>query len=150
MILDSLKNAYAYISLNPLFKQAFDFISKNDLSSFEPGKVVLDGDRLYISVMEIEGKTPEAAKMEAHKKYIDIQIVLKGEETMGWTAIEHCKNEIDPYNTDKDIVFYTDKPTTNISVNPGEFIIFFPEDGHAPAIGKGHIKKAVVKVLVKT
>jgi len=148
MVLDSLKNANSYISLNPLFIQAFDFIGKNDLSKFEPGKIVLDGDRLYISVMEIEGKTPEAAKLETHNKYIDIQVVIIGEETMGWAALEHCKNEIEPYNPEKDIIYYNDKPTTNITVNPGEFVIFFPEDGHAPAIGKGFIKKAVVKVLV--
>ena len=67
---------------------------------------------------------------------------------MGWTSIEHCTNEIDSYNPEKDIIFYADKPTTYITVNPGEFVIFFPEDGHAPAIGNGPIKKAVVKVLV--
>jgi biofilm protein TabA len=148
MILDSLKNITASESLNPRFKQAFEYIKNNDLSKMEPGKVILDGDYLFISIMEIEGKLPEVAKMEAHKKYIDIQVVLVGQETMGWTAIENCIHEIDPYNADKDIIFYTDKPTTYLTVNPGEFAIFFPEDGHAPAIGSGLIKKAVVKVLV--
>lgn len=148
MVLDSLDNAQNYYSLHPLFRQAFEYINQHDLSVVAPGKLVLDGDRLYISLMEIEGKTPEAAKLETHRKYIDIQVVLKGHETMGWAAIEHCKNETDSYNPDKDITFFTDKPSTNIAVNPGEFVIFFPEDGHAPAIGKGLIKKAVVKVLV--
>jgi len=109
---------------------------------------MLDGDHLFISLVELDGKKPEAAKMEAHKKYIDIQIVLSGQETMGWTAIENCKNEINPYNAENDIVFYTDKPTTYVTVNPGEFAIFFPEDGHAPAISDGRIKKAIVKVLI--
>jgi len=148
MILDSLKNANASISLNPRFKQAFEFIQKNDLAKMDPGKVILDGDNLFISIMEIDGKLPEVAKMEAHKKYIDIQVVLSGQETMGWTAIENCTNEIEPYQAEKDIIFYTDKPTTYFTVNPGEFAIFFPEDGHAPAIGNGPIKKAVIKVLV--
>lgn len=148
MILDSLKNAAASALLNPRFKQAFDYIENNNLSKMEPGKIVLDGDNLYISIMEMEGKKPDVAKMEAHIKYIDIQVVLVGQETMGWTAIEHCINEIEPYNSEKDIVFYTDEPTTYVTVNPGEFAIFFPEDGHAPAISDGLIKKAVVKVLV--
>jgi YhcH/YjgK/YiaL family protein len=148
MILDSLKNASASEKLHPLFKQAFDYILANDLSKIEPGKIILDGDKLYISVMEIDGKTPEIAKMEAHKKYIDIQVVLAGQESMGWTAIEHCTHEMDAYNPEKDIIFYTNKPTTYITVNPGQFAVFYPEDGHAPAIGKGKIKKAVVKVLV--
>ena len=148
MILDSLKNAASTLALNPLFKQAFEFIQKNDLSKMELGKTILDGDKLFISVMEIDGKLPEAAKMESHVKYIDIQVVLSGVETMGWTAIEHCTNEIDPYNVEKDLQFFTDKPSTYITVHPGEFAIFFPEDGHAPGIGNGPIKKAVVKVLV--
>jgi len=148
MILDSLKNATASVSLNPRFKQAFDFILNNDLSKMEPGKIVLDGDNLFISLVEITGKKPEDAKMEAHRKYIDIQIVLAGQETMGWTAIDSCTSETDPYSAENDIIFYTDKPTTYLTVNPGQFVIFFPEDGHAPAIGNGPIKKAIVKVLI--
>ena len=148
MILDSLKNAASTLALNPLFKQAFEFIQKNDLSKMELGKTILDGDKLFISVMEIDGKLPEAAKMESHVKYIDIQVVISGVETMGWTAIEHCTEAIEPYNAEKDLQFFADKPSTLITVHPGEFAIFFPEDGHAPGIGNGLIKKAVVKVLV--
>lgn len=147
MILDSLKNAASTLALNPLFKQAFEFIQNNDLSKMEPGKTIIDGDKLFISVMEIEGKTPEAAKMESHVKYIDIQVVISGVETMGWTAIEHCTDAIEPYNAEKDLQFFTNQPSTYLTVNPGEFAIFFPEDGHAPGIGNGPIKKAVVKVL---
>jgi YhcH/YjgK/YiaL family protein len=148
MVLDSLKNSGKYFSLNPYFKKAFEYIAANDLSKSEPGKIILDGDNLYISVMEIEGKKPENAKMEAHKKYIDIQVVLEGVETMGWLSIDNCKEELESYNEQKDIIFYKDKPTANVVVNPGEFTIFFPEDGHAPAIGEGHIKKAVIKILI--
>lgn len=148
MILDSLKSFSTYSSLNPLFQKAFEYLSNNDLSLAEPGKIVVDGEKLFINVQDIQGKTPEAAKMEGHKKYIDIQIVLKGNERMGWTAIENCKDEIEPYNSDKDIVFYKDKATSYIDVKPGEFVIFFPGDGHAPAIGNGPIKKAIIKVLI--
>ena len=148
MILDSLRNATAAVSLNPRFKQAFDFIMNNDLSKMEPGKIVLDGDNLFISLVEVAGKKPEEAKMEAHRKYIDIQVVLAGKDTMGWSAIDSCTSETDTYSAEKDIIFYTDKPTTYLTVYPGQFAIFFPEDGHAPAIGDGLIKKAIVKVLI--
>ena len=148
MILDSLNNAASTLALSPLFKQAFEFIQKNDLSKMELGKTMIDGDKLFISIMEIDGKTLEAAKIESHVKYIDIQVVISGIETMGWAAIEHCTDAIEPYNTEKDLQFFADKPSTYFTVNPGEFAIFFPEDGHAPGIGNGPIKKAVVKVLV--
>jgi uncharacterized protein, YhcH/YjgK/YiaL family len=148
MILDSLKNASAYYSLNPRFQKAFEYIMANDLTKAEPGKIVLDGDNLYISIAEIEGKKSEVAKLEAHKKYIDIQVVLCGQEKIGWTALENCTDETGPYNAEKDIVFYSNQPTTYITYNPGDFTIFFAEDGHAPAIGEGPIKKAIVKVLI--
>jgi len=150
MILDSLKNAPVYLHLNSLFNQAFDFIEKNDPTNMEPGKYVLDGDFLTITIAEINGKKQDSAKLEAHNKYIDIQIVLRGQETMGWAALERCPNEMAPYNPEKDITFYLDKPTTYLTVNPGEFVVFFPEDAHAPAIGNGPIKKAIVKVLVQS
>lgn len=147
MIHDSLKNAATAYSLNPRLKTAFEYIKNNDLSKMAPGKITLDGENLFISIMEIDGKKKEDAKTEAHKKYIDIQVVLLGQETMGWIAIENCKNKIDAYNPDKDIIFFKDRPTSYVTVNPGEFSIFFPEDAHAPAIGKGPIKKIIVKVL---
>jgi len=150
MILDSLKNAPIYLHLNSLFNQAFDFIEKNDPTNMKPGKYILDGDYLTITIAEIDGKKQESAKLEAHKKYIDIQLVLRGQETMGWAALEKCTHEMDPYNPEKDITFYLDKPTTYLTVNPGEFVVFFPEDAHAPAIGNGPIKKAIVKVLVQS
>ena len=148
MILDSLKNSATVLALNPLFKQAFEFIQKNDLSKMELGKTLIDGEKLFVSVMENDGKMLEAAKMESHVNYIDIQVVISGVETMGWTAIEHCTEVLEPYNAEKDLQFFTTKPSALITVNPGEFAIFFPQDGHAPGIGNGPIKKAVFKVLV--
>ncbi len=148
MILDSLKNSSLYESMHPLFKRAFDYLKSHDLDSLEPGKIVLDGDKLYISISEYQGKTPEAARLETHEKYIDIQVIISGTETMGWRAANDCKHAIAPYDTVKDISFYSDSPVSFVDVHPGEFTVFFPGDGHAPCIGKGHIKKAVIKVLL--
>lgn len=148
MILGSLKNTAAVENLHPRFKQAFDYIKANDLTKAAPGKIELDGNNLFISVAEITGKSKEAAKMETHNKYIDIQIPVVGIETMGWLAGDNCQNSAEGYNADKDITFFSEQPSTYIQVRPGEFAIFFPEDGHAPAIGEGFIKKLIVKVLV--
>lgn len=148
MVLGSIKNASTYLSLHSRFKHAFEFIQNNDLTNMEPGKFVLDGENLYLSLVETQGKKPENAQIETHKRYIDIQVVLEGQETMGWAAIDRDSQEIDPYNAENDITFYKNKPTTFITLHPGEFAIFFPEDGHAPLIGNGPIKKAIVKVLI--
>jgi YhcH/YjgK/YiaL family protein len=94
------------------------------------------------------GKSKDAAKMETHNKYIDIQMPLTTTETMGWKATKELKKITQPYNEEKDITFFADTPTTYIQVQPGEFAIFFPEDGHAPGIAEGNFKKVIVKVRI--
>jgi len=148
MIVDSLTNSASIEQMHPLFKKAFDFLRTTDFSTINPGKIQLDGERLFASIVETEGKTKEKAKLETHNTYIDIQMPIEGIETMGWLAGKNCVNEVESYNAEKDITFFTDKPSTYIQVQPYEFAVFFPEDGHAPAIAEGVIKKIIVKVLL--
>ena len=148
MIQDLLQNAKRYESLNPRFKQAFDFLVKEDLANLPLGKMELDGKNLYVIVQDAEGKTVDSARMETHDQYIDIQVPVSGAELMGWIARKNLKQETDAYNPEKDITFYADKTTNLIKVQPSEFVIFFPEDGHQPGIGEGKWKKIVVKVLI--
>ncbi len=148
MILDSLENAGLYKNVHPRIKQAFDFLLSKDLQSLPTGKIELDGKNLFVNVVEIAGKTPAEARMETHNNYIDIQIPLNVTETMGWIAGKELKTVTEAYNADKDVSFFADKATNFLAVNPLEFAIFFPTDGHQPGIFEGTIKKIIVKVLV--
>jgi YhcH/YjgK/YiaL family protein len=150
MILGSLKNTETTEKLHPLFKKAFDYLKAVDMAALpaDGTKIELDGNRLFLFVSEYQGKKQEDAKAEAHQRYIDIQVPIKGVELMGWKGLSEC-NEIQmPYNPEKDLIFYGDAVSSYVQVSPGEFAVFFPEDVHAPGIGFGTIKKAVVKVLV--
>ena len=146
MILDLVENSGRYESLNPRFKQAFDFLKTTDLATLPLGKIELDGNKLYVNVQEIEGKTSEVSRMETHNQYIDIQVPVSGTETMGWIARKKLKQVSEAYNAEKDITFYADKTTNLIRVQPSEFIVFFPEDGHQPGIAEGKLKKIIVKI----
>jgi biofilm protein TabA len=148
MILDSLANSGLYESIHPRFKQAFDFLRSNDLVALPLGKIELDGKNLFINVVDAAGKTVDTAKMETHNKYIDIQIPVTGIETMGWLAGSELKEVTDPYNADKDVSFFADKASNFIAVQPFQFAIFFPTDGHQPQLFDGIEKKLIVKVLV--
>lgn len=148
MILDSLQNSKMYEGLHPKFKQAFDYIKTTDFSKQEIGKVELDGNKLVVIFAEGMGKTMDEAKMETHKQYIDIQVPYTSVETMGYIPTVDLKNPTVAYNSEKDIAFFSDKATAFISVHPGQFAIFFPEDGHQPAIGDGPFRKIIVKVKV--
>lgn len=148
MIHDSLKNSASIEKLHPLFKQAFDYLNNTDFSTMEDGKYELEGDRLYVSIASIKGKEKELAAIETHKKYIDIQAPILGVEKIGWKAGSDLQEESVPYNEEKDIAFYIDRPTSYTKIYPGEFVIYFPEDGHAPGIGEGLIRKIVVKIAI--
>lgn len=148
MIHDSLKNSSSIEKLHPKFKQAFDYIKNTDFSTLEDGKIELDGDKLYISIASIKGKDKKEALIETHNNYIDIQLPLLGVEKIGWKAGCNLQEVAQPYNPEKDITFFVDRPTAYTKIYPGEFVVYFPEDGHAPGIGEGLIRKIVVKVAL--
>lgn len=146
MVIDTLENLDKYVSLNPLFKDVLDFIKSNDLNSLEIGKHEIKGSDLFVNVQVAKGKTKEVAVLETHKKMIDIQIPLSAEETYGYTPL--CDLPDAEYNNEKDITKYEGMADTYVTCKPGEFAIFFPQDGHAPCIaGVSEIKKAIFKVL---
>jgi YhcH/YjgK/YiaL family protein len=148
MILDTLQNSGLYESIHPRFKQAFDFLHNTDLGALPLGKIELEGKNLFVNVVEITGKTAEVAILETHNRYIDIQVPVSAPETMGWIAVANLKLATEAYNAEKDVAFFADKATNFIFVQPSEFAIFFPEDGHQPGIADGVVKKLIVKVMV--
>lgn len=149
MILDSLNNTAKVERLHPLFKKAFDYIKETDFSKVEDGKYELDGSRLFVSVVSLTGKDKNDAAIETHKKYIDIQLPLLGVEKIGWKPGCELQEESIPYDEAKDIAFYVDRPTAYTKIYPGQFAVYFPEDGHAPGIGEGNIRKVIIKVQVE-
>ncbi len=148
MILDSLNNTAKIERLHPFFKRAFDYIKNTDFSKMEDGKYELDGERLFVNIASMTGKNEKEAAIETHRRYIDIQLPLHGVETIGWKPGCELQKESIPYDEGKDIAFYIDRPTAYTRIYPGQFAIFFPEDGHAPGIGEGNIRKVIVKVSV--
>ncbi len=150
MIIDTLSNAAKYYSAHPLFKQAFEYIATIDLANEEDGKTEIDGDNLKVIFSNADGKTTEASvsKFECHDKHIDIQVCINGTETIGWKPREKCEVKNGDYNPDKDVQLYTAQPDMYFQLTNNQFVIFFPEDVHAPMIGEGKIKKLVIKVKI--
>jgi biofilm protein TabA len=148
MILSSLAQSARYASLNPLFQRAFNYIRDTDLYALAPGRYNVAGDDLIAIVEHVSGRSKEMARLEAHKRYIDIQLVLEGEEQMGWKPLADCYNPVGEHSTDRDILFFLDAPASWVAVPPDHFCIFFPEDAHAPLVGSGPIRKVIFKIAV--
>lgn len=147
MILDKLDNAMRYGGLHFRFRQAFDWLRKQNLAALPLGRNEIDGGALYASVMRENGRGQAAARHESHRRYIDIQYLVEGSDLMGWAHQDGNLKSLG-YDSAKDLEFYADPPRLWVPVPTGHFVIFFPEDAHAPLAGTGPMLKVVVKVEV--
>lgn len=134
--------------MHPLFADVVDFFNSHDLESLEIGRIELKGMDLLINIAQTKSKAKEEAKLEAHKEFIDIQIPLSGTEVIGYTPLKDCIPSDAVYDVEKDIIFFEGLAETYLTLKPGMFAIFFPQDGHAPAITSEGVKKIVVKIKV--
>ena len=149
MILDKIENAERYKGINELLYEGLKFLAENDFKETEIGKFYLKDDMLYAMVNEYETKAENECKLESHKKYIDIQFIVKGRENIGYTIYKGQEPTV-PYNSEKDVTFY-EEDVNILTLKEGMFAVFFPDDLHQPGIevgGKAIVKKVVVKVRV--
>lgn len=148
MIFASLSESGRYLALHPLFARVFKFIGAADFAALAPGRHSIVGDDLFAIVEQATGRRREAAQLECHRRYIDIQLVLSGVDEMGWKALADCHSPLNDYSAEKDIRFFADAPATWVATPPGHFCIFFPEDAHAPLVSDGEIRKVIFKIAV--
>lgn len=147
MIHAPLDQSARYEGLHPLFKAAFDYLKSHDLSRLAPQTITIQGEEIYGSLMELASNPQDEQPLEAHDRHIDIQLLLAGEERIGWSPRSRCQEITVPYDMEKDILFFGERPTSFVDLVPGEFVILYPEDAHAPMIGSGdQIKKIIIKV----
>ena len=145
MIVDKIENLARYVALNPLFADVVAFLHHHDLPTLPNGSHPIHGDRLYVNVEDDLGKRREEAAVEYHRRMVDIQLPLNIPETYGFVPVDDLPPL--PFDEDRDFAKSDGLPVRGfITLKPGEFVIFFPEDGHAPCIADGLIHKAVFKV----
>ncbi len=148
MVLDTFESADRYAALHRAFASAFRYLGETDLEALPSGRTDIDGDEMFVILDRQDGRGREGARLEAHRRYIDIQYTIRGEEEIGWTSLSACASPAGPFDEAKDIVFFDDAPSCWLRVPHGTFAIFFPEDAHAPLAGTGALVKAIVKVAV--
>lgn len=149
MIIDKLSNSNLYSGLGERINKAFAYLKETDFSKMELGKYQIDGENIFALVNEYTTKDVSEGKLEAHKKYIDVQFVAKGKELMGYAPLQ-SQTVIDPYNEQNDITFFNGEKSFTL-VEEEMFAIFFPTDVHLPGIKvdePAYVKKVVVKVKV--
>jgi len=149
MVIDTLEHSFRYTKLHKFFKPAFEFLRKENLKKYSEGRYDIVKNDVYALISKANGRTKAKAKLEAHRKHIDIQVALSGEDLIGYKPLYECAVLKTPYNAKKDCIFFEDKSNFWLRLSENSFAIFFPWDAHAPLVGRLPVLKAVVKVRVE-
>lgn len=148
MILDTLQRATRYYANHRLFEQAFAFATSPDFKALPVGTHKLQGDDLFVIIADDHAREHDA-KLEAHRKYIDIQLTIDGFFDIGWKPLHQCRTLVKPYDEENDFTLFADEPTCQMTLTPETFAIFFPDDAHSPNAPTHFVKKAIFKVVVE-
>jgi YhcH/YjgK/YiaL family protein len=152
MITSTLAQLHWYTIISPNFGNAIRYALTTDFNALETGKYPIDGDNVFAIVNEYTTKPLSECDPESHQDYADIQLMIKGAEMFGYTPLTDQLPST-PYDPEKDVAFYTlaEEDLSYITLQAGQFIIFFPTDIHQPEVFTRQpdlVKKVVIKVAV--
>jgi len=148
MISDSIQNSGRY-RFGTAWDAAFDFLKTLTRDS-ATGKTMIKSEHLFAGVDVYNTKSRDTAKLETHRKYVDIQVLLSGAEIIEvYPRSELIVNE--PYIPEKDAEFYhiPAESASKMLLTPGRFLVFFPDDAHMPCLNSGNMSQSVKKVVIK-
>lgn len=149
MIIDCIQNVALYRGVDKRIQMALEYLAGKDFSGMAPGRYDLDGDNVFALVQQYETRPREKGLWEAHQRYIDVQFVASGVETMGYAPIREC-TVTQPYSVEKDCALFSAKGDF-LTARAGTFLVFFPGDVHMPCLSYEsavQVRKVVVKVKV--
>ncbi len=150
MIYDTLNHLDRYQGLSPAIDTAIRFLKSADLNHLPSGRVEISGDTVYANHFSYETAPFSSSSIfEAHQQYLDLHIVLSGQETVGLTPTDQLLNP--DIQTDQDAVLYTGVPHESLSLSPGQFLLLYPGEGHLPKLiheTPCHVDKLVVKIAL--
>lgn len=149
MILDTIENADQYKLLGKRMATALDYMKTADLSTIDPGKYEIEGSDIFALVQDYETKNRLECKLESHRKYIDIQYLLKGREFVGHALLNNQK-PVKEYSAEDDYMLFSEE-SSFFELKPGMFAIFHPSDLHMPSVYEKQpekVRKVVIKVKI--
>lgn len=148
MIVDLLANSHLYRGLSSRIDRAFAYLRETDLATLEPGDYDIDGKNLYARTLSYTTRLPEQGVWEAHRLYIDLQVMVQGEERISYAPVSRLTP--DAYDEAKDFLRLSGEGDP-VTLPSGSFMLLWPTDGHMPCLAVGApapVKKVVVKIAV--
>ncbi len=149
MIIDTINRLHYYNAVLPGLDQAAAFMQRADLLALPNGRHEIDSDRVYALIQEYETKPREGGKLEAHRRYVDLQSVLRGSEVCGYLALPAAPSCDTPYNAEREFMLLNDKASDYSALLPQRFALLFPWDAHQPGCCSGDVPERVCKIVIK-
>lgn len=150
MIFGNIKNIEEFAYLEEQIKECFEYAKTHDLASYEKGSHEIDGERLFVNIVEYETTTPEKRFWEAHKNYLDVHFMLHGTEQIDLNFIQNM--ELKEFVAKDDFLPMEGEKNASVVLTDGDFLVCYPSDGHRTAVCVGEksetIKKAIFKVKI--
>ncbi|WP_123043197.1 YhcH/YjgK/YiaL family protein [Cohnella candidum] len=136
--------------LSPSLRLALEWLEKEVTENTPAGRYEIDGSRMYALVQYLETEPPERRLAEAHRKYADVQLLLRGEELI-LAARDDGSGEIvaDELDSKDKLAYGKVSDESRLLLKPGMFAVFFPKDIHRPCCTPGEVSSAIRKAVVK-
>ena len=149
MIFGNIHNLKEFPFLEEQIKECFTYAKEHDLASYEKGSHAIDGDRLFVNIVEYTTTIPEKRFWEAHKNYLDIHVMIHGTEQIDLNFIQNM--DVKEFVEKDDFLPMEGEKNSSVILRDGDFLICYPSDGHRTAVavnGPETIRKAIFKVRV--
>lgn len=145
MIVDAFENIYEYRFAIPYLNEIINFYEDNIINLI-PGKYNLLNDNLFVIIAENRPDADSEPKLEAHRKYIDLQVCIIGEFELGWKNRESCRKILKEYDESDDYELYNSQEELKFNLTKNHFAVFYPNDAHKVYPPKKYVKKAIFKI----
>lgn len=150
MIFGNIQNLEEYPFLEEQIKECFAYAKEHDLASYEKGSHKIDGERLFVNVVEYTTTTASERFWEAHRQYLDLHLMLHGTEQIDLNFIENM--DLKEFVEKDDFLPMEGEKNSSVILRDGDFLICYPSDGHRTAVAVDEpeaIKKAIFKIRIK-
>lgn len=149
MVFGNIQHLYEYKFLIPAIQKCFEYAQSHDLASFSKGRYAIDGEHIFVNIVEYTTSAADTRIWEAHKRYLDFHLMLVGEEQVDLNHI-HNMNMGD-YQDNRDYLPMDGTKICSLILSPGDFLICYPSDGHRTGVAiqsPQDIKKAIFKIEI--
>ncbi len=150
MIFSNIYEENQFPFLGETIEKCFQYVKDHDLLSYEKGCHEIDGDDLFVNIVEYETTSADQRFWEAHRQYLDLHIMLRGREQIDLGFID--KMEQKPYVEQDDFLPLEGEPNSHVVLTDGDFLLCYPKDAHRTAVAVDApetIKKAIFKIRIK-